>query len=132
MSPEVTITMDSVHVSFFDEPATRAEMFEIVADYDLEGNPVGFEAFDFKSPPLGEINRLDTPQLIASFDSDENALAVWFKEDPRSRDQEVLDAEFGFSKNGRLVFVKYMYIRGGAAKSHSEARGWGNSGQTKN
>lgn len=126
MSPEVTINLDTVHATFSDEPADHVEIFEIVADYDLEGNPVGFEAFDFKSPPWGEINRLDTPQLTASFDFNDNALAVWFKKDPRSRDQEVLDAEFGFSKNGRLVFVKYKYQLGAAAKSHREARGWGN------
>lgn len=121
MSPKVRVSTDTVHVSFSDESADHVEVYEIVADFDLEGNPVGFEAFDFKSPPLGRANRIDTRQLSASFVPDENALAVWFVKDPRSSDQETLEAEFGFSKNGPLVFVKYKYQRGSAARKHKEA-----------
>lgn len=118
------VDSNTVTVEFSDEPAERFDIFEIVADYDLEGNPVGFEAFEFKSPPWGESIRLDAPQLTASYLAEDNALAVWFKKNPHSSDQETLEAEFGFSKTNTLVFVKYKYERGAAAKRHQEARGW--------
>lgn len=124
MSPKMMVDSSTVTVEFSDEPAERFDVFEIVADYDLEGNPVGFEAFDFNSPPWGESTRLDTPQLTASYVAEDNALAVWFKKDPHSSDQETLEAEFGFSKKNTLVFVKYKYERGAAAKKHQESRGW--------
>lgn len=122
MSQKVIVTSDTVHVWFSDESADHVDVYEIVADFDLEGNPVGFEAFDFKSPPLGDIARLDAPHLTASFVPEDNALAVWFMKDPRSSDQEVLDAEFGFSKMGLLIFAKYRYQRGAAARKHKAAQ----------
>jgi hypothetical protein len=119
---KLTITSDTVQIFFSEDPVERIETLEIVADYDLEGNPVGFESLDLKTPPWGENRRLVTGEIKASFDSDEKAISVWFKKDPRSRDQEVLDAEVGFAKSGILVFVKYVFERGGAARKHKEAR----------
>ena len=122
MSLKIAIGPDKVRVSFSDEPADKIATYEIVADSDLEGAPVGFEAFDFKSPPFGKETRLETAQLRASFTPEDNALAVWFKTDPRSSDQETLQARFGFSKKGTLVSAEYDYQRGAAARKHNEAR----------
>lgn len=122
MTQKVAVSPNAVHVEFSDEPADHVEVYEIVADFDLEGDPVGFEAFVFKSPPFGDVNRLETTQLRASFVPEDDALSVWFKKDPRPSDQEVIDAEFGFSKNGLLVFAKYGYERGAAARKHKEAQ----------
>lgn len=122
MTQKVVISPKTVHVAFSDEPAHHVEIYEIVADFDLEGDPVGFEAFDFKSPPFGDVNRLETSQLKASFVPEENALSVWFKRDPRPSDQQVINAELGFSIKRLLVFVKYSYERGEAARKHKEAQ----------
>lgn len=59
----LTVDPRAVNVLFSDEPAERFDVFEIVADYDLEGNPVGFEASDFESPPWGESTRQRFGQL---------------------------------------------------------------------
>lgn len=124
MTPKVTIGADTVLVEFLAAPTDHVDTFEIVADYDLEGNPVGFEAFDFKTPPWGETTRFDTPQLRAAFTPEDNAMAVWFGTNPHSSDQETLDAEFGFSVTGQLVSAKFTYVRGEAARKHREAKGW--------
>lgn len=123
MIPKATVGRDAVEVLFSSEPAVKVEKFEIIADFDLEGAPIGFEAFGFKSPPLGETSRIDSPPLVASFAAEENALAVWFEKNPHSSDQEELEAELGFSQNGTLVFTRYKYQRGAAANRHRKARG---------
>lgn len=121
MTAKATITNDTVLVSFSDDAIDRTETFEIVADYDLEGDPIGFEAFDFKRPPLRQPIRQIDPYFKATHDSESNALAVWFKK-TNSSDQETLDAEFGFSNGGLLVFAKYTYLRGEAARKHSNVK----------
>ena len=124
MNPKLTISADTVHIQFLAAPIDHIATPEIVVDYDLEGNPVGFEAFDFKTPPWGEIAQFDTPQIRAVFTPEDNAMSVRFEKNPHSSDQETLAAEFGLSITDQLVSIKFNYIRGNAARKHRTAKGW--------
>ncbi|UPT73176.1 MAG: hypothetical protein M0D55_14950 [Elusimicrobiota bacterium] len=115
------VTDNSVELHVEGLVAQSVEIKNIVVDYNLLGDPVAIEAFDFKRCPFSSDEVVDASGVRLSFDASVNAAWIVLRKERSSSDQEELDAEFGFDSTGRMAYVKFDYEKGRAAAAHRKA-----------
>lgn len=122
MSIRVDITERSVELRVEGVEVHDIQMKDVIVDYDLLGDPVAIEAFDFKKCPFLSDEIIGPDGIRLSFDSSTQAVWILLRKG-RSSDQEELEAEFGFDRAQILAHVKFSYEKGRAAAVHKQMKG---------